>query len=78
MSLGRGSRVVAVRLLGTGGWHANHAVTVVDRRGATRRLVLRRWARPGWDLDDPDFTAAREKLRCSDYWSGAGFRLHDL
>src|SRR4029453_747380 len=22
--------------------------------------VLRRWARPGWDEDDPDFTAARE------------------
>jgi aminoglycoside phosphotransferase (APT) family kinase protein len=23
-------------------------------------VVLRRWARPGWDEEDPDFTAARE------------------
>ena len=27
-----------------------------------RELVLRRWARPGWELDDPDLTAAREAL----------------
>ncbi len=59
-SLGPGSRVVFVRLLALGGWHANHAVTVVDAGDASHRLVLRRWARPGWDLDDPDFTAARE------------------
>ena len=59
-SVGPGSRVVAVRLLAMGGWHANHEVAIVDRRDTTHRLVLRRWARPGWDLDDPDFTAARE------------------
>jgi aminoglycoside phosphotransferase (APT) family kinase protein len=59
-SLGLGSRVVSVRLLGRGGWHVNHALTVVDGRGARRRLVLRRWGRPGWELDDPDFSAARE------------------
>jgi aminoglycoside phosphotransferase (APT) family kinase protein len=49
-----------VRRLTTGCWHANHAVRVIDRRGGTHRLVLRRWARPGWEADDPDFTPERE------------------
>src|SRR3954466_16434301 len=31
-------------------------------RGDGRELVLRRWARPGWEVDDPDLTAAREVL----------------
>jgi aminoglycoside phosphotransferase (APT) family kinase protein len=56
---GPGSRVVAVRPLPSA-WLANHAVDVADAAGATHRLVLRRWARPGWDDEDPDFTAARE------------------
>ena len=56
---GPGSRVTAVRPLPSA-WLANHAVDVVDAAGATHRLVLRRWARPGWDAEDPDFTAARE------------------
>jgi aminoglycoside phosphotransferase (APT) family kinase protein len=43
-----------------GSWHLNHALTVVDGGGRVHRLVLRRWARPGWDRDDPDYTAARE------------------
>ena len=30
--------------------------------GDGRELVLRRWARPGWEVDDPDLTAAREAL----------------
>lgn len=59
-SVGPGSQVVAVRLLALGGWHANHVVTVVDRRGCTHRLVLRRWARQDWEIHDPDFTAIRE------------------
>jgi len=59
-SVGRGSRIVSIRRLPKGGWHANHALTVVDGRGTTHRLVLRRWARPDWALEDPDFTAARE------------------
>jgi aminoglycoside phosphotransferase (APT) family kinase protein len=41
-------------------WLANHAVDVADAAGATHRLVLRRWARPGWHEEDPDFDAARE------------------
>ena len=58
--MGPGSRIQVVRRLPLGGWHLNHALTVVDRHGWVHRLVLRRWARPGWDSDDPDYTAARE------------------
>ena len=56
-----GAQILAVRLLRTGGWHANHAVTVLEPTGKERQLVLRRWARPGWELEDPDFTASREE-----------------
>jgi len=55
-----GSRIASVRRLTLGGWHANHALTVIDRRGLAHRVVLRRWARPEWAVEDPDFTAARE------------------
>lgn len=51
-----GSPVVAVRELPSR-WLANHALRFADGR----RLVLRRWARPGWDDDDPDLTADRER-----------------
>jgi aminoglycoside phosphotransferase (APT) family kinase protein len=57
--IGAGSRVVSVRPLPSS-WLANHAITLADRHGARHRLVLRRWARPGWDTDDPDYTAHRE------------------
>lgn len=43
-----------------GRWHANHLIAVVDGAGATRLVVLRRWARPGWRDEDPDFTVERE------------------
>jgi aminoglycoside phosphotransferase (APT) family kinase protein len=59
-SVGRGSRVTSVRRLTAGGWHANHALNVVDRGGRSHRLVLRRWARPEWRTEDPDFTVERE------------------
>jgi aminoglycoside phosphotransferase (APT) family kinase protein len=39
-------------------WLANHLLVLADGR----ELVLRRWARPGWEADDPDLTAAREAL----------------
>jgi hypothetical protein len=58
--VGRGSRVARAWRLRLGGWHVNHALDVVDARGRTHRLVLRRWARPGWDADDPDYTVERE------------------
>jgi hypothetical protein len=58
-AFGPGSQVVAVRPLASA-WLANHAVDVADAAGVVHRVVLRRWARPGWDVEDPDFTAARE------------------
>ena len=57
---GPGSRVVSARRLRPGSWHVNHAVEVADGSGNTHRLVLRRWARPGWAADDPDYTPDRE------------------
>lgn len=59
-SIGPGSRIASMRRLTTGGWHANHALTVIDRHGGSHRLVLRRWARPQWVVEDPDFTVHRE------------------
>src|SRR5215211_3142651 len=59
-AVGRGSRIASLRPFPQGGWLANHALAIVDRRGTTHRLVLRRWARPDWATEDPDFTAARE------------------
>jgi aminoglycoside phosphotransferase (APT) family kinase protein len=59
-SVGAGSRIVSIRRFTDGGWHANHALTVADRAGKAHRLVLRRWARPEWIVEDPDFTAERE------------------
>lgn len=52
--------VASVRRLALGGWHVNHALTVSDGAGKAHRLVLRRWARPHWAVEDPDLTAARE------------------
>ena len=59
-TMGPGSRIQVVRRLPMGSWHLNHALTVVDGNGRVHRLVLRQWARLGWDRDDPDYTAARE------------------
>lgn len=59
-AVGAGSRIVSVRRLTAGGWHSNHALSIIDRRGVSHRLVLRRWERPEWKIEDPDFTAERE------------------
>jgi aminoglycoside phosphotransferase (APT) family kinase protein len=59
-ALGPGSRLLAARRLRPGSWHVNHAVEVACGDGRVRRLVLRRWARPGWEADDPDYTVDRE------------------
>jgi len=58
-AFGPGARVIGARPL-VSAWLANHAVDVAAGDGTVHRLVLRRWARPGWDEEDPDFTAARE------------------
>jgi len=59
-AVGPGSRLIRARRLRLGGWHVNHAVDVAHGGGQIRRLVLRRWARPGWDSDDADYTVDRE------------------
>lgn len=59
-ALGPGSSLVSARHLSAGGWHVNHVLEIVDGRDRAYRLVLRRWARPGWEVDDPDYTADRE------------------
>src|SRR5919197_357633 len=58
-AVGPGARVAGVRPLASG-WLANHVLEVRDAAGRPHRLVLRRWARPGWDEDDPALDAARE------------------
>ena len=58
-AFGPGARVIGARPLASA-WLANHALDVAAGDGTVHRLVLRRWARPGWDEEDPDFTAARE------------------
>jgi len=57
---GPGSRLLAARRLRPGSWHVNHAVDIADGDGRVRRFVLRRWARPGWEADDADYTVDRE------------------
>ena len=57
---GPGSQITWTRRLRLGGWHVNHALKVIDARGHAHRVVLRRWARSGWDADDPDYTVQRE------------------
>lgn len=47
-AVGRGARFVAVQRMLGGSSTAIHAVDVRDRRGATHRLVLRRFIRPNW------------------------------
>lgn len=58
-SVGRESTIVSIKRLTEGHWHANHIVAV-EQAGMVRDFVLRRWARPEWKDEDPDFTAARE------------------
>ena len=58
--IGAGSRIVRARRLPLGSWHVNHALDVVDVGGSVRRVVLRRWARAGWEAGDPDYTVERE------------------
>lgn len=61
-SAGPGAEVVSARRLTGGRWHANHVVTVREPAGGEQELVLRRWARPEWKSEDPDFTPEREAV----------------
>jgi aminoglycoside phosphotransferase (APT) family kinase protein len=55
-----GARITSTRALSGGISHANAALIVgVDPGHA---VVLRRWTRPAWEIDDADYTVAREAL----------------
>jgi aminoglycoside phosphotransferase (APT) family kinase protein len=49
-----------VRRLHGGTWLSTHALSVAMVGGSRREVVLRRWARPGWEADDPLATPASE------------------
>jgi hypothetical protein len=59
-TMGPGSRIQVVRRLPMGQLASEPRADCGRRDGRVHRLVLRRWARLGWDGDDPDYTAARE------------------
>jgi aminoglycoside phosphotransferase (APT) family kinase protein len=55
-----GAPITSTRMLSGGISHANVALIVGDFR--EHAVVLRRWTRPGWEIDDADYTVAREAL----------------
>jgi aminoglycoside phosphotransferase (APT) family kinase protein len=57
---GGDARITSVRALTRSRWQANHVLRLEPAGGAPYELVLRRWARPGWDDRDHDFNARRE------------------
>jgi aminoglycoside phosphotransferase (APT) family kinase protein len=52
--------VVHVAPLYGGVSHATHAIKLRDVTGRGRTVVIRRWARPDWQISDPEFTAEHE------------------
>jgi aminoglycoside phosphotransferase (APT) family kinase protein len=59
-AVGDRSRLLAVETLTGGISHANHGLDIADDGGTIHRLVLRRWARPGWEVTDPEYTPEQE------------------
>jgi hypothetical protein len=59
-AIGPGARVRGVASIVGGVAMAVDRLTIGDGSGPSRQFILRRWARPGWEVDDPDFTPARE------------------
>jgi hypothetical protein len=59
--MGPGSRIQLVRRLPLVCCHLIYA-SPGDGDGRVPRLMLGRWARPGWDRDAPAYTAARETI----------------
>jgi aminoglycoside phosphotransferase (APT) family kinase protein len=55
-----GSRLVSASYLTAGIDHGNHAVHLIEAAGSERMFVLRRWVRPEWRWQDPDYTVERE------------------
>ena len=61
-AVGPRAQVRAVRRLGFGIAQATHAVTIDDVAGHRHRLVLQRWIRPNWEVEDPGFEPAKEAV----------------
>lgn len=59
-SLTKGSEIRSIEPLRGSRWHVSHTLRIVGSSGEAYNLILRRWARPGWDAVDPDFDARRE------------------
>lgn len=59
-SLPPGSQIHSVKPLVGSRWHECHTLRIAGPSGEAYDLILRRWARPGWDSLDPDFDASRE------------------
>jgi aminoglycoside phosphotransferase (APT) family kinase protein len=59
-AVGERSRILATWTLRGGISHANHAIDIADDGGTVNKLVIRRWARPDWELTDPEYTPAQE------------------
>ena len=59
-TIGDRARILSVETLHGGISHANHAIDIVDDAGTVHSLVIRRWARPDWELTDPEYTPAQE------------------
>ena len=59
-AIGERSRIVGVETLFGGISHANHGLDIADESGSVQRVVIRRWARPDWEVTDPEYTPAQE------------------
>ena len=57
---GPGWRVMRAGHMDGGTAAAVDGINLVGPGGATRRLVLKRWLRPGWEITDARYTAGRE------------------
>ncbi|MCI0688308.1 MAG: aminoglycoside phosphotransferase family protein [Sporichthyaceae bacterium] len=55
-----GSPIIRTEFLTGGISHSNCALTIGGP--TSHEVVLRRWTRPGWEIDDADYTVQREAL----------------
>ena len=69
-SLGQGARVTALRRLRGGTSSAVHLLHTRDARRDTRALVLRRFVRDDWLVEEPD--VAQREARILHALEGAG------
>jgi hypothetical protein len=68
-----GAPITSTHVLSGGMSHANVALIVGG--DPHHAVVLRRWTRPGWEIDDAYYTVAREAL-ARVRWRRRAFPLH--